>query len=438
MVKDNSILDASPARDNIPAFLRSLVDQAIDSAAPVSCLPQHLPKPPIGRTFVVAVGKAAASMAKVVEDHWPKEASFSGIALTRYGHGCECQQIKVIEASHPVPDEQGYKAAQTIMQEVAQLGANDLLLFLVSGGGSSLLSLPAKGIDLAEKKQINQALLMSGAPIGEINIVRKHLSAIKGGRLAEIAQPASIVTLAISDVPGDDPSTIASGPTVGDPSTRQQAVKILERHQIIYSENVSVHLQSERSESPDSNNSIFDETVFKIITRPGDMIDELEKSIRELGVKVISLGAELEGEAGQTGREHAKLAIKCLEENPATPTLIISGGETTVTVDIGAKAGKGGRNCEYLLALAVWLDGTPGIHAIAADTDGIDGSQDNAGAQISPTTLQRGKALGLDAKEYLGRHDSYCYFAAINDLVMTGPTLTNVNDIRIILIEAEG
>ncbi|MEP1209409.1 MAG: glycerate kinase [Rhizobiaceae bacterium] len=414
---------------DIPATLRQLFKDAVAAADPAHMLAQHLPEPPpTGRTLLVAAGKAAASMARATELAWPADAPLSGIALTRYGHGMDCDRVEVIEAAHPVPDNRGYEAAQRLMGEVQQLTADDLLLCLISGGGSALLALPADGISLDEKKAINKALLMSGAPIGEMNIVRKHLSAIKGGRLAEAAAPARIVTLAISDVPHDDPSTIASGPTVPDPTTVADAQDLLARYEIEVTSSVGAHLAKPKAETPKPDDAIFENSEFVMISRPADMLAAMVETCRKQGHEVTTLGADIEGEARVVAAEHAALALA------GGPRLILSGGETTVTVEAGKPCGRGGRNCEYLLALAIALDGADGIFAVAADTDGIDGSEDNAGALITPDTLARATAAGLDARAMLDGHDAYTFFEKLGDLITTGPTRTNVNDFRAIWV----
>ena len=414
--------------DSIPQFLESLFRGAVASAMPQNCVPAFLPGPPKGRTFIVAAGKAAASMALAAEQNWPLDAPLSGIALTRYGHGMPCEMIEIIEASHPVPDDRGFEAALRIMAEASKLGADDLLLFLVSGGGSALLTAPGTGIALAEKRAVNKALLMSGAPIGEMNIVRKHLSAVKGGRLTQMAEPARVVTLAISDVPHDDPSTIASGPTVPDDSTSADALGLIERYGIDVSDAVRQHLASLDAETPKSGDAIFDNTEFHMVAKPADMIGATEQVCIDRGLSVENLGADIEGEARDVARDHAQLAL----QNPRGANIILSGGETTVTTAKGTGPGRGGRNCEYLLALAIELDGAASIHALAADTDGIDGSETNAGAFITPDTLTRAKGMGMDAQDYLARHDSFTFFERLGDLVVTGPTRTNVNDFRAI------
>ena len=356
----------------------------------------------------------------------------SGLALTRYGHGVECQRIEVIEAAHPVPDNRGHEAAQRMLKEVEKLTADDLLLFLVSGGGSALLALPADTISIDEKKAINKALLMSGAPIGEMNTVRKHLSAVKGGRLAQAAAPAKTVTLAISDVPFDDPSTIASGPTVPDPTTLADAKELIDRYGIKISAAAQSHLDKSKSETPKPNDPVFANTHFAMISTPSHMLNCIVNKCRAETHDVVTLGADIEGEAREVGQAHAQLALKAKKQDQTK--LILSGDETTVTVDQKRPSGKGGRNVEYLLSLAIALDGAVGIYAIAADTDGIDGSEDNSGAMITPDTLSRARAKGIDAQAMLDGHDAYSFFKALGDLITTGPTRTNVNDFRAIYV----
>lgn len=422
-------LSQSPIDPDIPTYLKSLFSRAIAAADPAHCLAVHLPSPPAGRTLLVAAGKAAASMARATELAWPADAALSGVALTRYEHGMECDRIKVIEAAHPVPDNRGHEAAQSLIKQVQELGQDDLLLCLISGGGSALLALPAADISLDDKKDINRALLMSGAPIGEMNTVRKHLSAIKGGRLAEAASPAKIVTLAISDVPFDDPSTIASGPTVPDPTSVDDAIELLQRYGIEPAASISAHLGGGNAETPKPGDPAFARANFVMISRPADMLETVVQSCRDNGRDVMTLGADIEGEARIVAADHAALALTSKNR------LILSGGETTVTVDQSQPSGRGGRNCEYLLALAIALDGAPGIYAVAADTDGIDGSEDNAGALITPNTLTRAKAAGLNAQAMLDGHDAYSFFKHLDDLIITGPTRTNVNDFRAIWVD---
>lgn len=417
---------------NARKILHDLFLTGLKSADPAICVPPHLPDPPSGRTVVIAAGKAAAAMAKAVEDHWQGE--FEGIAVTRYGHGLVCKKVEVIEASHPVPDNRGEIAARKLMDMVSNLGPDDLVLCLISGGGSALLGLPADGLTLGEKKAVNKALLASGAPIGEMNTVRKHLSAIKGGRLAQAAYPAQVVTLGISDVAGDDPSVIASGPTVADATTLAQARELIARYRIEVPPAVAIHLEKPSSETPKPGDPVFDNTRFVLVARPADMIEAVIDAAQKLGFDVCSLGAEIQGEARDIGAAHAQMALKqAAKMKPgALPCLIVSGGETTVTID--NDGGRGGRNCEYLLALANGLAGHPDIYALACDTDGIDGSEDNAGAIADPQTLMRAKKLGMNPHAMLTSHDSYSIFSASKDLIVTGPTLTNVNDLRLILI----
>ena len=391
------------------------------------CLPPHLPAPPKGRTVVVGAGKAAAAMAATVEAHWP--GPLSGLVVTRDGHSVPCRRIEVVEASHPVPDARGREAAGRILAAVRGLGPDDLVLCLISGGGSALLTLPAPGIALAEKQAINRAMLRSGAPIGAFNTVRKHLSAIKGGRLAAAAHPARVVALLISDVPGDDPAIIASGPTVADPSTHHDALALLERHAIAIPEAVRARLASGEDETPKPGDPRLARASVEIIATPRRSLEAAGETARAFGYATTILGDRIEGEAREVGRAHAELARQ--EAARGGARAILSGGELTVTI---AGEGKGGPNAEYLLALAVALDGHPGIDALACDTDGIDGSEDNAGAVIAPDTLARARTLGLDATAHLAANNSHGFFEALDDLVMTGPTRTNVNDLRVILV----
>lgn len=429
------------------SYLSELFEKGLEAAAPENCVPQCLPERPKSRVFVVAAGKAAAAMARAVELSWGAQDGYQplqGIAVTRYGHGVACQHIEVIEAAHPVPDNRGELAARKILEMAEQLTEDDLLLCLISGGGSALLGLPADGIMFDEKKQINKALLLSGAPIGEMNVVRKHLSAIKGGRLAQAAFPAAIHTIAISDVPGDDFSVIASGPTIADHSTSREALNILNKYQIKVPDHIYAHLENPASETPKPDNPIFQRCTQAMAAKPLDMVDEVCSIASEMGFKTVNLGADIEGEAKVIGKEHAELALAQAKQLAATdqPIAIISGGETTVTIEksdnatdnkMGA-AGRGGRNCEYILSLALHLDGAPTIYALACDSDGIDGSEDNAGAFIAPDSLSRGQAAEASAQQMLQAHDSYSYFEKIGDLLKTGPTRTNVNDLRLILV----
>ena len=405
-------------------FLRGLFDAAVAAADPRRTLPPHLPDPPVGRTLVLAAGKAAASMAKAVEDSW--KGPFSGVAVTRYGHGLPCDNIEIIEAGHPLPDDAGAAAAKRFLKSASALTEDDLLLFLVSGGASALLVEPAPGLALAEKQAISGVLLKSGAPIDEMNCLRKHLSAIKGGRLAAAAHPAKVVTLGISDVPGDDPAVIGSGPTVGDFTSCEDAIAIAKRRGIDLPPHVLAALTSEEWESVPPNDPRLENVEYRLIARPLNSQSAAADHAKALGISASLMGADLEGEARHLGQGHAALALR------SGPGVLLSGGETTVTVN--GKGGRGGRNCEYLLAMAIALDGVPGIHAIACDTDGIDGTEDAAGAIITPTTLNRAAKAGLDAQVMLDGHDSYSFFAELGDLIITGPTRTNVNDFRAILI----
>jgi glycerate 2-kinase len=405
-------------------FLRALFDAAVAAASPDICVPPHLPEPPKGRTIVVGAGKAAASMARAVEDRWA--GPLGGLVVTRYGHSAPTRHIAVVEAGHPMPDAAGSEAAERIMGLVQGLTAGDLVLALISGGGSALLSLPAPGVTLADKQAVNKALLRSGAPISEINWVRKHLSAIKGGRLALAAQPARVVSLIVSDVPGDDPATIASGPTVPDATSLADAWAILAKYGIVPSPAVAAHLDNPGSETPKPGDLRFAHVENRIIATAKGSLEAAALVARQAGITPILLGDDIEGEARTVAAEQARLAIM-----QKTPCVLISGGETSVTV---RGNGRGGRNAEYLLALAIALDGHPGIHAIACDTDGIDGTEDNAGALLTPDSLARARGLGLDAQAMLDNNDGYGFFGALGDLVVTGPTRTNVNDFRAILV----
>jgi hydroxypyruvate reductase len=408
---------------NERAFLRALFDRAVAAALPQRVVPSHLPKPPRGRTIVLGAGKASAAMAKAVEDHWPQDAALSGLVVTRYGHGVPCRRIEIVEASHPVPDAAGRDAAGRILELAKTAGPDDLVLCLISGGGSALLALPAEGLTLADKQAVNRALLASGATISEMNTVRKHLSAIKGGRLAAAASRARVVTLLISDVPGDDPSIVASGPTVADPTTFADARAVIAKYGIAPPEAVAAHLATAKDETP---KHLADATIV-MVASPQVSLDAAADYARTQGVTPLLLGDAIEGEAREVGRAMA-------EQARATrgPTVLLSGGETTVTV-VG-KNGRGGRNGEFLAGLALGLDGAPNIHAFAGDTDGIDGSEDNAGAIVTPDTLARARTAGIDFVNALAGNDMYPVYAALGDLVITGPTLTNVNDFRAILV----
>ena len=417
------------------ALLQRMFEAAVSQAAAARCLPPYLPPPPPGRTVVVGAGKAAAAMAQTVDAHWPAGRPICGLVVTRYGHGTAPApgRIEVLEASHPVPDAAGLAAAARILAMVQGLGPDDLVLCLISGGGSSLLSLPAPGITLADKQAVSRALLRSGAAIHEMNCVRKHLSAIKGGRLAAAAAPARIVTLAISDVPGDDPSVIASGPTVPDATTLADARAALARYGIVPPRAVQVLLGDPLAETPKPGDAAFARAQTVVVASPQASLEAAAECARAAGVMPVILGDAIEGEAREVARVMAGIARQCARHGqPAEPPcVLISGGETTVTV---RGHGRGGRNAEFLLALAVALDGHAGIYAIACDTDGIDGTEDNAGAQIGPDTLARAIRAGLNGRDRLADNDGYGFFAGLGDLVTSGPTLTNVNDFRAILV----
>jgi glycerate 2-kinase len=405
-------------------LLRDMFDAAVDAAQPALCVPRHLPPPPRGRTVVIGAGKAGGAMARAVEDHWP--GPLEGLVVTRYGHKVATEHIEVVEASHPVPDQAGADAARRILALAEGLGADDLALCLISGGGSALLSLPAEGLSLDDKQRVTTALLRSGADISEINCVRKHLSAIKGGRLAAACHPAPVVSLAISDVPGDDPAVIASGPTVPDPTTFAEARAVLEKYAIRPPENVAAHLLAGTMESPKPGDERLAGADYRLIAAPAASLEAAGKVAARAGYQVRILGDALEGEARDMAQAHAALAREC-----APGTVLLSGGEATVTI---AGEGRGGPNAEYMLALALALDSRPGVWAMACDTDGIDGTEDNAGALIAPDTLARAAAAGENGARRLANNDAYGFFQALGDLVLSGPTLTNVNDFRAILV----
>jgi len=433
---DNEPEMTRPAVSDPRALLRGLFDAALAAADPARVVPPNLPMPPKGRTLVVGAGKAAAAMAMAVEQHW--QGALEGVVVTRYGHGLPCRRIEVIEAGHPVPDAAGTRAAQAMMERVSGLGADDLVLCLISGGGSALLVLPAQGIALDDKRAVTRALLASGATISEFNCVRKHLSAIKGGRLAAAAAPAHVVTLAISDVPGDDPAVIASGPTVADPTTFADARAILAKYRIEPPPAIAAYLAAAAEESPKPGDPRLAHTEYRLIATPQGALETAAAVARAAGVTPVILGDSIEGEARDVARVHAAMARQVAAGRFVVggsalepPVVLLSGGETTVTV---RGKGRGGRNAEFALALAIALDGANGIHAIACDTDGIDGTEDNAGALIAPDTPRRAASKGIGLKARLADNDGYGAFAALNDLVVTGPTRTNVNDFRAILI----
>ena len=415
-------------------LLRRMFDAAVAAASPDRAVPENLPPPPRGRTVVVGAGKAAAAMARAVEAHWPADQPLSGLVVTRYGHGVgPLRRIEVLEAGHPAPDAAGQEAARRMLDLVGGLGPDDLVLGLISGGGSALLALPAPGVALADKQAVNRALLNSGAAIHDINCVRKHLSAIKAGRLAAAAAPAEVVSLIISDVPGDDPSVIASGPTAPDPSTLAEARAALARFSIAVPPAVRARLDDPAAETPKPGDPVFARVSNRVIATPQGSLEAAASVAREAGYRPLILGDALEGEASEVGRLMSGIARQVVAHGQPVPApcVLISGGETTVTV---RGKGRGGRNVEFLLALAIGLGGLPGVWALAADTDGVDGAEEVAGAILTPDTLARAQALGIDAKARLADNDGHGFFGALGDAVVTGPTRTNVNDFRAILI----
>ena len=412
-------------------FLRSLFDAAVAAALPEKSVPQFIPKPPRGRTIVIGAGKASAAMARAFEDHW--QGPLEGLVVTRYGHGVPTKRIRIVEAAHPVPDAAGAQAAADIIQLVQGLTADDLVVALISGGGSSLLSLAAHGITPEEKRTVNRALLASGAPIQEMNCVRKHLSRIKGGRLAAAAYPARVETLVISDVPGDDVSAVASGPTVADATTFADARAIIAKYGIAVPASVQRHLEAAPDETPKPGDPRLARAATHLIASPQTSLAAAAAVARAQGITPLILGDALEGEAREVGIVMAGITrqVRQFGQPLAAPCVLISGGETTVTVH---GKGIGGRNVEFLLSLALKLQGAVNTYAIAADTDGIDGGREVAGAIIAPDTLARARALGLDAIAMLANNDTHTFFAKLGDQVVTGPTLTNVNDFRAILV----
>jgi glycerate 2-kinase len=420
-------------------LLRAIFDAAVAAAHPEIVLSAHLPPPPKGKVICLAAGKGAAAMAAAAERHYLDAlgldpSRLSGIATTRHGHGVPTRRIRVVEAGHPVPDQAGLQGAEDSLRLAAGAEADDLLLVLLSGGGSANWIAPVEGVSFAQKQQVTRALLRSGAPIGEINTVRKHLSRIKGGRLARAGQRAEIMTLAISDVPRDDPSAIASGPTVPDPTMLADAHAIVAKYDLAIDDAVRRALDDSKNESCKPNDAAFAHARFELIARPRQSLDAAIKLAKEAGYAIVDLGADLEGEAREVAADHARRALRAFKDGKRTA--ILSGGELTVTV---RGQGRGGPNQEYALALASLLNTTPGISALAADTDGADGgagsASDPAGAIIDHLTFAKMQSLGLDPKTYLANNDASAFFASTGDLLLTGPTLTNVNDIRVILVD---
>ena len=409
-----------------------MFDAAVAAAQPALCLPPHLPPPPKGRTIVIGAGKASAAMARALEDHW--SGPLEGLVVTRYGYEVPCERIEIVQAAHPVPDAAGIEAAQRIRQLVTGLTADDLVIALISGGGSSLLVAPGEGLTLADKQAVNTALLHSGASISEMNCVRRHLSSLKGGRLAAQCHPAQVWTLLISDVPGDDPIDIASGPTVGDPTTCADALAIVERYRISVPPAVRHLLESGAGETIKPGDPRLQGIQTRMITAPQIALEAAAQVARDAGITPYILGDSLEGEARDLGKAMAGITRQvALHGQPfQTPCVLLSGGEATVTL---RGTGRGGRNVEFLLSLGVALNGLPGVYALAGDTDGVDGAEEIAGALLTPDTLARAWALGTNPRSSLDNNDGHGFFQALGDAVVTGPTLTNVNDFRAILIE---
>jgi glycerate 2-kinase len=429
-----------PSPRNDPrAFLRALYDAAVAAAQPGVVMAAHLPPPPKGRTVVIGGGKASGAMVAALDALWPADAPIEGLVLTRYHHtppayAAQRGRIELREASHPVPDEAGLRGAQEMLQRVQGLAADDLVIALVSGGGSALLSLPAPGLTFAEKQAINRALLESGAAIDEMNCVRKHLSSIKGGRLAAACAPAPVLTLLISDVPGDAPEIIASGPTLPDATTCADALAICARYGIELPAAARAGLDSGAFETPKPGDTRFASHSVRMMATPQMSLEKAAALARAAGIEAHILSDEIEGEARVVGGVHAALARAVARRGQpfAKPCVILSGGETTVTVK--QKGGRGGRATEFLLGCALALQGENNVYVLAADTDGIDGIEDNAGAIVTPDTLARAAALGVSARAKLDANDAYNFFAPLGDLVVTGPTFTNVNDFRALLI----
>ncbi|MFS0755744.1 glycerate kinase [Noviherbaspirillum sp. 1P10PC] len=409
---------------------------AVAAADPLKIIAAHLPPPPKGRTLVVGAGKAAASMARAVDLAWPQDAALEGIVVTRYAHAIPTERITVVEASHPVPDDEGEKAAADILARVAALGPDDRLIALVSGGGSSLLSLPVDSVPMADLKSVTKSLLKSGAPITDMNIVRKHLSRIQGGRLAAACR-APVTTLIISDVTGDDPSAIASGPTCPDPSTYADAIAILKRYGVEAPDSVMAHLERGASgqigETPKPGDALFGRVDNRVIATARQSLQAGAEFFAAQNITPVILGDTVTGEASEVAKVYAAVVreIRAYQQPFKPPVALISGGECTVTV---RGNGRGGRCAEFLASLAAEMDGMPDVYAIAADTDGIDGTEDNAGAVLLPDSKARAEQLGISAHKMLANNDGYSYFSALGDLVITGPTLTNVNDYRVILV----
>ncbi|WP_106795651.1 glycerate kinase [Rhizobium sp. H4] len=412
-------------------FLKSLFDAAVRAADPLTGIKARLPEKPKGRTVVIGAGKGAAQMAQALESVW--DGPLEGLVVTRYGYGCGTRQIEIIEAAHPVPDAAGLAAARRLMETVNRLTEDDLVIALICGGGSALLPAPPEGLTLEDEIALNEMLLASGAPISAMNIVRKHLSTIKGGRLAA-ATKAKVVSLIVSDIPGDNPAHVASGPTVPDGSTRHEALEIIRQYGLQLPQAALDHLNSPKADAPRPDDPVFSRHEHHVIASAGVSLEAAAAQAKEHGIEPAILSDAIEGESRDVAQVHAAIAREVLGRNRpfSKPVVILSGGETTVT--LRAKGGRGGRNGEFALAMALAINGQEGIHLLAADTDGIDGSEDNAGAFVDGGTVKRLRAAGLDARRLLDGNDSYSGFAAVGDLFETGPTGTNVNDFRAILI----
>lgn len=421
-----------PAIAHPRPFLERLFHAAVDAADPEKVLAAHLPQKPKGRTVVIGAGKGAAQMARAFERLW--DGPIEGVVVTRYGYGVTCERIEVLEASHPVPDENGLAAARRLMETVSGLSEDDLVVALVCGGGSALLPAPPEGLTLQDEIAVNKALLASGAPISAMNAVRKQVSRIKGGRLAALAHPARVVSLVVSDIPGDDPALVASGPTIADKSTRADALRVIERYRLDLPEAVMRHIREGSDEAPLPGDPAFAGNQVRLVASAAVSLEAAAEAARRKGVEAVILSDAIEGEASEVGRVHAAISAEVARRDRpfAKPVVILSGGETTVTVK---GKGKGGRNGEFLLAFAAAIDGVDGISALAADTDGIDGSEDNAGAFADGGSVARLAQKGLDAAAFLAGNDSWSAFDALGDLFVPGPTGTNVNDFRAILVQ---